>query len=49
MVLECVHPFGNFVPGDEIEVPDGDVFDVAYFKEVPLKAHKKPVKDETDG
>jgi hypothetical protein len=35
MILVCVHAFGNFVPGDELEVPDGAVFDSAYFEARP--------------
>lgn len=33
MILVCTHPFGNFKPGDEVEVPDGAVFDGAYYAE----------------
>lgn len=33
MQLRCHTPFGNFVPGDTIEVPDGAVFDSAYFEQ----------------
>ncbi len=33
MILVCHNAFGNFVPGDEVEVPDGAVFDGAYFHE----------------
>lgn len=32
MVLECKVPFGNFKPGDLVEVPDGAVFDESYFQ-----------------
>lgn len=35
MVLRCINAFGNFTPGDEIEVPDGAVFDHAYFEVAP--------------
>ena len=33
MVLRCTHAFGNFKPGDEVEVPDGSEFDHAYFEQ----------------
>lgn len=32
MKLRCHAPFGNFTPGDEVEVPDGAAFDGAYFE-----------------
>lgn len=32
MILVCVHAFGNFEPGDEVEVPDGANFDTAFFE-----------------
>ena len=34
MLLVNVRPFGNFKPGDWVEVPDGAGFDHAYFEEV---------------
>lgn len=34
MLLRCTHAFGNFEPGDEVEVPDGATFDTAHFEEV---------------
>ena len=43
MKLRCTRPFGNFTPGDEIDVPDGAVFDGAFFEEAELK----PVVPET--
>jgi hypothetical protein len=46
VLLKCVNQFGNFMPGDEVEVPDGNVFDTAYFREI----EKPKVKEEkTDG
>jgi hypothetical protein len=36
MLLLCHQPFGNFEPGDEVEVPDGAVFDSYYFTEQAL-------------
>lgn len=33
MILVCYNAFGNKVPGDEVEVPDGSEYDAAYFKE----------------
>lgn len=32
MLLRCREAFGNFVPGDEIEVPDGAIYDTLYFE-----------------
>lgn len=37
MTLVCVRAFGNFVPGDEIEVPEGAGYDHYYFE---LKAEE---------
>lgn len=34
MTLRCTNAFGNFKPGDEIEVPDGALYDGAFFEEV---------------
>ena len=38
MILECVRPFGNFQPGDIVEVPDGSKFDEYYFEVQPPAA-----------
>jgi len=47
VLLECIRPFGNFVPGDEVEVPAGAVFDTFYFKVAsPAKESKKEAKAE---
>jgi len=35
MLLRNVRPFGNFVPGDTVEVPDGAEFDHVFFEEAP--------------
>ena len=32
MKLRCHRAFGNFTPGDEVEVPDGAVYDNHYFE-----------------
>lgn len=32
--IKNVRPFGNFVPGDVVEVPDGASFDVFHFVKV---------------
>lgn len=32
MLLRCHTAFGKSVPGDEVEVPDGAVFDAYYFE-----------------
>lgn len=34
MLLRCHDAFGNFEPGEEVEVPDGAAFDQAHFEEV---------------
>jgi hypothetical protein len=45
MLLRCHTAFGNFVPGDEIEVPDGAVFDGAHFEQAePDKGSEKESK-----
>lgn len=31
MTLVCITPFGHFKPGDTVTVPDGAVYDRAYF------------------
>jgi hypothetical protein len=48
MKLVCKNAFGNFKPGDEVEVPDGAVFDGTYFevKQAPKPAPERaPVKE----
>lgn len=32
MKLRCREAFGNFVPGDVIDVPEGAVYDTLYFE-----------------
>lgn len=52
MNLKCVVAFGNFVPGDEVDVPDGAIFDHAYFEEVSTTKDdtaKDEAQMETDG
>lgn len=46
MLLVNHQPFGNFKPGDTVEVPDGAAFDHAYFE---LAEEVKPVEDEAPG
>ena len=43
MTLVCIRPFGLRKPGDEVEVPDGSVFDSTYFVETvsDLKENKE--------
>lgn len=47
MLLRCKRKFGNFTPGEEIEVPDGAKYDRSYFEAVeqpdqtPKKGDKK--------
>jgi hypothetical protein len=43
MILVCVNAFGNFEPGDEIEMPDDAEFDHAFFK---AKPEAKPEADK---
>lgn len=45
MLLRCTAKFGNFKPGDEVEVPDGARFDHAYFEAV-TQPDKTPKKGE---
>lgn len=44
MILTCVNAFGNFKPGDEVEVPDGAAFDTAHFE--VKQAPEKPKGDK---
>lgn len=37
MIIRCIHPFGNFIPGDELEIPDGAIFDETYFEDAPVE------------
>ena len=37
MIIRCVRQFGNFRPGDDLEVPDEAVFDEYYFERVPAE------------
>lgn len=32
MLLKCIKQFGNFKVDDEVEVPDGALFDHKYFE-----------------
>jgi len=34
MIIQNVKAFGRFVPGDELEIPDGNTFDHAYWREM---------------
>lgn len=49
MKLKCVRAFGNFVPGDVVEVPDGAKFDDYYFVAVPVVAEPKPAPVKPEG
>ena len=42
MQLRCKNAFGNFKPGDEVEVEDGAVFDTAHFE----RAEEEPAEEE---
>lgn len=49
MLLCCKDAFGNFEPGDTVEVPDGAVFDRAHFEEVAdakAEPEAEPVAEE---
>lgn len=41
MKLTCVKPFGNFKPGDEVEVPAKATYDETYFTEEKAKGGDK--------
>jgi hypothetical protein len=43
MQLRCKNAFGNFKPGDKVEVPDDAAFDQAYFEKVEAATAPKPV------
>jgi hypothetical protein len=47
--LKCKETFGNFVPGDELEVPDGVIYDKAFFDEVPASDAADVSRLEDDG
>lgn len=46
MLLQCYNSFGNYEPGDELEVPDGALYDAAVFKEVPAPAEDDESAEE---
>ena len=46
MKLVNKEPFGNFVPGDEVEVPDGSIFDSMFWDEID---EAKPADDKKKG
>lgn len=49
MKLRCHNAFGNFVPGDEVEVPDGAGFDHYYFEaDEPEQAPEPAPEPEPD-
>lgn len=45
MKIRAKLAFGNFVPGDEVEVPDGCIFDTTYFERAD---EAPPVEDTPD-
>ena len=48
MIIKNIRPFGRFVPGDTIEIPDGTIFDTGYFvEEVKVTRVVKREVDET--
>lgn len=46
MKLVCVKPFGNFVPGDEVEVPEDSGFDPFYFQKAEPKSTSNAKRQE---
>lgn len=50
MRIRCTNAFGNFGPGEEVEVPDGAAFDPAHFEMAELEPvadeEAKPAKEE---
>lgn len=47
MQLRCKNAFGNFTPGQTVEVPDGAVFDTAYFElDEPVTEEAPEVAEE---
>ncbi len=53
MKIICIKAFGFKVPGDEVDVPDGSVFDEDHFKLAPkppeVNKTAKPVKAPAKG
>ena len=47
MKLVNYEPFGNFVPGDEIEVEDGANYDTAYWR--PAEESEPPAPRRAKG
>jgi len=45
MQIKCVRPFGNFKPGDSVEVPDGAAFDTYHFEQAPEEPAPAPAAD----
>jgi hypothetical protein len=39
MLIENIRPFGNFTPGQTLEIPDGAIFDRAYWVHVVEVTH----------
>lgn len=48
MTLVCINPFGRFMPGDEVLVPDGAIFDTAYFAAKPAESDEKGDEESAD-
>lgn len=54
MQIQCYEPFGNFVPGDVVDVPNSN-YDTAYFQpagqadEPPKTTTRKQDKDAAGG
>lgn len=44
MIIRCIQLFGNFRPGDELEIPADAVFDETYFERVAEATDTEPVK-----
>lgn len=46
MLLRCHTAFGYHAPGDEVEVPDGAVFDAYYYELAEPEPEPKPEPEE---
>ena len=53
MIIENIAPFGHFKPGDPLTIPDGSIFDHAYWVHVVevthTVMHDEPVTETVPG
>jgi len=40
MIIQNTKPFGRFVPGDQLTIPDGSIFDHAYWVHMAEVTHE---------